>query len=324
MRLRRSLGLLFLFAFTLSAQSQLLLTEPHIGVNTYSQRLTSDRALSYTYHRFNPNLFNGFAHEHFNVDPFEGISEIQVRYQLFFYYPFGEVIDLQVSIPYRINSRTSSNEFFEYTNNGFGDIKLGGSYQWYNSAFTSGKEGFKMRLGANVSFPTGQYEAFTEEGELEPQMQAGRGALAVNVNHLIQKSIRDIEFRNLTSYQHFNANKYGYQFGAAFSNRFDFTYRIDDIDNPIRFSAGVVYYRHDSDIMNDRTLINRDESGEDTGGQWVDIFGRIEIHWGPVVFSVESVSRPIWQDLWGQQPTRGRTIQTGVYYLLKKRSTFNE
>lgn len=324
MRPKRSIGLLFLFAFTLSTQAQISRNEPYIGISISSQKLSSDRALSYTYHRFDPNLFAGFAHEHFNVDPFEGMTEQHSSRQLIFYYPFGEVIDLQISIPHNYYSRTSNNEFFEYSNGGFGDIKLGGSYQWYNSAFKTGKEGFKMRLGANVDFPTGQYEAFTEEGELEPQVQAGKGALGVKVYHLIQRTRGDIEFSNLTSYQYYNANRYGYQFGAGLSNRFDFTYIIGDMDNPVRFSAGAVYSRLNADIMNDRTLLNRDESGEDTGGQWIDIFGRIEVHWGPVVFSIEGVSRPIWQDLWGQQPIRGRSTQMGIYYLIKKRSTFNE
>jgi len=276
---RSTRTLLLFFALLLSSPTLLQSqnTQPYLELSASTFEMRSDRALSYTFHRFDPSLFLGSAHEHFNVDAFNSAEERFQQVQLKFYYPLSDLIDLHVRLPWHHKKRNSGSDFFKTKNTGFGEVVLGGSYQWYNSTFKTGKEGFTMRLGLELSLPSGSFEKFSSDGELEPQMQAGKGSISPRIFHL------------------------------ALLNR-------DQLDTGI--SLGLGYNQVASDIMNERALFNEFEGGEDTGGQWLHLLIAASLDLKPLtlLFSTEQV---LWQSLLGQQFERGYMAKISVRYALR-------
>jgi len=286
------------------------------------QHFESDRGLSYTFHRFNPAVFLGSAHEHFNVDPFNYVEERLSFGHLHFYYPFSELLDVELITTYRSSSRESSNEFFHNSYSGLGDLLVGGTYQWYNSSFRTGVTGTQMRLGVSAILPTGRFEDFTSEGELEPQLQSGTGAIGVLAKHIVYKQFNNLSLKWLIQYQYNTDNKYGYRFGSSLFNEVKTRYTLSNLLFPIHLSLGAVYNHAESDIMNERRLFNPEEGGEDTGGQWLNLFAKVEVQFGKKVVFIET-NHPLWQDLLGQQLKRGSNLNFGLRYEFGESSTFN-
>lgn len=325
--LKRGLKIIALFTMVLGYQfvsAQEPAKEPYVELMLGTLNLKGDRALSYTFHRFDPSLFLGSAHEHFNVDPFTGAEEVHAFRHLKVYYPLSELFDVELRLVHRNGNRVSSNEFFVSTYSGLGDMMLGGSYQWYNSAFRSGKEGTKMRLGILVALPTGTYENFSDDGELEPQMQAGKGAVGIQARHyLIRQFKPNTSVTWLLNYQYQTANQYGYQFGSSIYNKIAGQYQFGDVDRHLKVVFGLSHTYVQSDIMNNRKLYDELESGEDTGGQWVNVFLKAETRFKRLLPFVES-EFPVWQQLFGQQFIRRNQYTLGLRFELRKKEAFNE
>lgn len=74
--------------------------------------------------------------------------------------------------------------------------------------------------------------------------------------------------------------------------------------------------------MNARELYNEEEGGEDTGGQWVNSFGKAEFFFGRTVFFFEG-DLPIWQELLGQQLLRKFNFNLGLRFRFDNSLTIN-
>ena len=216
----------------------------------------------YLYHRFDPNR-SQFGHEHLIYDPFVNSIEFYSRDELTFNLLSNKRWLYEGSIFLHKNRRKESP-----THNdrelGLGDLILGGHYLLYDSDLFATDKNRRIQswIGGFIKLPIGTFDRFNKDAELEPQFQAGTGSTDyfIKTNNLI--FINKIIFEVRGEYRINGKNKYGYQFGNRIEAEATVWYQLL---KPLQIGGTFLYENFQSDIMNDREILNLLNAGEDTG-----------------------------------------------------------
>lgn len=292
----------------LFAQNDLLIN--YLKINR-QQQVSNGLSRYMTFH--DHSLPNTPHHQHLYYDPFANTTETKTTYTFEAQYYINTRLLVNAKIPWIQKTRTE-NQLLTDAKSGLGDITLSGKYHLFNSDLYQQVQSRQHRflIGAGTTLPVGSYNDFSENGEIEPHLQPGSGAINVRFTADYLFSMPNWSFYTKAIYQLNTANKYNYKYGDQFLISTNVSYRQAIADLLLSPNLGLQYEQHQQDFMDNAP------SSEDNAAKIVAAAIGLQITYKHLSTSF-TYSKPIVQQLQGLQIKRKHQWAVALYWQFKKR-----
>ncbi len=308
--------LLFLLFFPLLAHAQ-----HETGTNylraTYTQQVRKGVVRYMTFHNHNPqyNITSDY-HQHLYYHPFKEAKEYTTQLALQGQYYLNPRVGVQVEIAYLLKRRDTDGETTD-TQTGIGDLSIKGMYQLYNSGLFQVAATWKhvILIEGGGRIPTGKFTNFDELNELEPHLQAGTEAWAVQggIAYLWQKK-RVWEGEVSVGMRYHFPNSYTFQQGIFYNTAAYIQRNIRLGDQSLLLpSIGIQALFWESDQLNEKPIV------EETKRQLVAV--RFATQWRYQQWGIAASYQLPFQQSWEgiQLKQQGTLSISGTYYGKKVR-----
>lgn len=260
---------------------------------------------------FHDNSSNLPYHQHYIYDPFGSSTETFTRLSAQARYYLNRRTFVQATLPVVFNRRTTA-DTLNMKQNGLADIALGGGYQLYNTQLLNPWATLQqvILVQAAVQLPSGNFERFNNQNEVEPHSMPGMGSIGFVFSGSYRLQVNRLQIQASGSYNLNRANKYTYRVGNVMQAAFQIQYRQPAYKNiALVPNMGLCWINRYQDYMNSIP------TPEYTRAQWFMVNPALGVQAGKVQLQVAWL-KPVWSKITGPQPTFTGQWLVNLLYLL--------